>query len=132
MSRENVKVVRGAYEAFAKGELDAAVDSVLDPEIEWRTRENLPDSSTFRGHEGVLEWFATWLSAWEDFALEAEEFLPVGDYVVVSTRQSGRGVDSGVEVAFRETHVWKLREGKAIQVVEYAEKADALKAVGLE
>jgi uncharacterized protein len=131
MSRENVELVRRGYEVFVEGDVESAIRSILDPEIEWRTRENLPDSATYRGHDAVLGWFATWLGAWEDFELEAEDFLGVGDYVVVSTRQRGRGVESGAYVEFRETHVWELRDGRAVQVVEYADRAEALQAVGL-
>ena len=36
---------------------------------------------------------------------------------------------SGEEVAMPETHVWKLREGKVIEVHEYGTKEAALEAI---
>jgi ketosteroid isomerase-like protein len=32
----------------------------------------------------------------------------------------------------REVHVWKLSEGKVVEVREFNEKVEALRAVGLE
>jgi uncharacterized protein len=130
MSRENVDVVRRAYEAFARGD-QAGMLAAWDPQIEWRTREDLPDTATHRGHDEVLHWIARWLESWEDFKLETEDFIDAGEYVVVRTRQSGTGSESGAYAELQETHVFKLRNGRVIQVVEYRTKTEALKAVGL-
>ena len=130
MSRENVEVVRQAYAALERRDARGTL-AALDPQIEWRTRENLPDAATHRGHEEVMRWFARWLESWDDFKLETKDFTDAGEYVVVFTRQSGRGADSGAYAEFDETHVWKLRNGQATEVVEYRTKADALAALGL-
>ena len=130
MSQENVEIVRRAYEAFAHADI-AATLAALDPEIEWQTREDLPDAATHRGYEEVGAWIARWLESWQDFKLETEEFIDAGDYVVVPTRQSGAGSESGAYTEFHETHVWKLSDGRATRIVEYQTKAEALEAVGL-
>jgi uncharacterized protein len=130
MSRENVEIVRRAYEAFARGDVEHIL-AVLDPAVEWHTRDNLPDSGVYRGPQAVLGWFATWLSAWRDFEIEAEEFIDAGDRVLVVTRQSGKGAGSGAFSEFAETHAWKLRDGKAVEVVEYRTRDEALEAVEL-
>ncbi|MCA1843398.1 MAG: nuclear transport factor 2 family protein [Actinobacteria bacterium] len=130
MSRENVEVVRRAYEAFVRGD-QAGLLAAWDPQIEWQTREDLPDTATHSGHDEVLRWIARWLESWEDFKLETEDFIDAGEYVVVSTRQSGTGSESGAYAEFQETHVCKLRNGRVIQVVEYRTKTEALEAVGL-
>jgi ketosteroid isomerase-like protein len=51
--------------------------------------------------------------------------------VVVPFRLTGRGRASGAPFDEDEVHVFRLRNGKIIELREYSEKAEALKAVGL-
>ena len=39
MSQKNVDIIRGMYDAFARGDIPAVLE-VLDPDIEWREAEN--------------------------------------------------------------------------------------------
>jgi ketosteroid isomerase-like protein len=72
-----------------------------------------------------------WLSPWEDWRCEAEDFLLHGDQVVVLARYRGRGKGSGVDVNTEGAHVWTMRDGKVIRLVIFANRATALAAAGL-
>jgi ketosteroid isomerase-like protein len=73
-----------------------------------------------------------WIDSFEDFRADAMEFIDRGEYVVVSLVLRGRGRGSDEEVALPETHVWKMREGKAVEVREYRTIDQALGASGLK
>ena len=62
-----------------------------------------------------------------------EKFIDAGDdRVLVFSREGERGRGSGAEVVTQPTaHVWTIRNGKAIRLSSYWERADALEAVGL-
>jgi ketosteroid isomerase-like protein len=62
-----------------------------------------------------------------------ERFIDVGDdRVLVFSREGGRGKGSGAEVQTHLTaHLWKLKNGRAVRMQSYWERADALEAVGL-
>jgi ketosteroid isomerase-like protein len=55
MSQENVNVVRGRYEAFAKGDVPTII-AALDPKVEWREAENFiyADNNPYVGPDAVL------------------------------------------------------------------------------
>jgi uncharacterized protein len=127
VSAENVDlIVRGyAYHAETGDLLVAA----LHEDIEWHTAADLPDSDTYRGFEAVRGFLNAWGSAFEDFRGEILEVLDEGDYVVASLIVRGRLRDSGDEVAMPEVHVWKMRDGKAVEVREYRTKEAALEAI---
>ena len=55
--------MRGAYETFNRTQ--QAAPELLDPDIEWHTAEDLPDSGTHRGIEGVSELFAQWTDSFD-------------------------------------------------------------------
>ena len=102
MSQENVEIVRGLQEAFARGDNDTPF-SVYDPEIEWdMTRLPLPgEESVYHGHDGVRRYWRAWLEAWEFIDAPIERFVEAGDNVVtLFGPMTGRGKKSGVEVEF--------------------------------
>ena len=56
----------------------------------------------------------------------------IGVLRIVWAKVTGRGSASGVPVETEHGQIWTLRDGKVIRVVEYFDRAEALKAVGLE
>ena len=105
--------------------------SALDPEVEWHTAADLPDSGVHRGHAGVAALIQEWVNSFEDFRTDVEELIDGGQYVVAPLVLRGRVRGSDEEVALPETHVWKLREGKVVEVREYRTLEQALEAAGL-
>jgi ketosteroid isomerase-like protein len=126
-----VEALRRGFEAYAEGGFDAIRDA-FDPEVEWRTGEDEPDFATYRGHDGVKERIETVFDSFAELSLEPEQFIVQGDNVVVQVGGRLRGRESGVEVDFRETWVFTLRDGKVTRVREYRDTNDALEAVGAQ
>jgi ketosteroid isomerase-like protein len=123
MSRENVEIVR----TF----LCAAVDEALtyaDPGVVWNPIEELAT----QGHDAVRASLARWKGEWDDYKLVPEEFLDMGDRVVVTVRLQGRGRGSGVQIDARFYDVYTLRDGKIIRMDQFTERSEALEAVRLE
>ena len=62
---------------------------------------------------------------------ETERIIPVGDRVVALTRQHGRLAGAEHEVELVAAAVYFVRDGKLASVEFYANRAEALEAVGL-
>jgi ketosteroid isomerase-like protein len=58
--------------------------------------------------------------------IELLEDDELGDHVVVSMRQRGRGKASGAEVTDHITHVWTLRDGLGTRLQSFANHEDAV------
>ena len=79
MSQENVKILRGAWDAWGRGDMDALFD-FYDPEVEWdMTHSYVPDMGVFHGHEGVRDFFRQWRAFFVEYYAEPEEFIDAGD-----------------------------------------------------
>jgi ketosteroid isomerase-like protein len=72
-----------------------------------------------------------WLSPWEDWRVEAEEYVPIGHRVLVLTRYRGRGKGSGAEVSGTGGNLWEMRDGKAESMMVFNDRDKALAAAGL-
>ena len=132
MSQGNVEVVRAAWEAWGRGDMDAVFDT-YDSAIVWdHSHAGPPElSGVYHGHDGVREFFRAWLAPFEGYYGHADELIDAGDAVLVSVRQGGRGKDSGIEVEMRVWQVYRLRGGLIVEIAPYETQAEALEAVGL-
>jgi ketosteroid isomerase-like protein len=120
MSEESVEIVSRF--------LDADVDEALtyaDPGIVWNPIEELPT----QGHDAVRASLERWKAEWDDYEVLPEEFLDMGDRVVVTVRLRGRGRGSGVEIDARFYDVYTLRDDKIVRMDQFTERGQALEAV---
>jgi ketosteroid isomerase-like protein len=122
--------VRRAYAALAEHGVEA-IFAFADPEFEMTTPASLAsEPDTYSGHEGVRRWFASFGDAMDDVYLEGEDFTPIGDKVLVGTTLHARGRTTGIETGQRAFLVWTVREGLLTRVETFAEREQALEAVG--
>ena len=134
MSRENVELVRGIYDAVARRDAQApfevyAEDIVWDLS-NWRPAE-LDPMPVYTGHEGVREAWRDRLSAWGEVDFEVEELMEAGDRVVAVIRDRQVGRSSGVPLESTHAAVWTLVDGKVTRLQVFDERQQALEAVGL-
>jgi ketosteroid isomerase-like protein len=131
MSEENVELVRQAYEAWNRGDLDWLLDHIT-PDYEWRTAQLFPDTdAVYRGREGFRQFWNTFREPWETVLIEVERIEPIGDdRVLALLRFHGRGRD-GVEVKVEYANLLTIENGVASENVGFADWQQALEAAGL-
>jgi ketosteroid isomerase-like protein len=133
--QENVKVVRGAYEAYNQGDLDRFLAHV-HTHVVWEENHPLFGfvglEPVYEGHEGVRRWWEATREPWTTVEAKIDEITPVGDNaLVVSNTMRGKGAGSGVAVELPFFHVVEFRDGKIARRRLYPERQEALEAVGL-
>jgi ketosteroid isomerase-like protein len=127
MSQENVERLRAAYEAF-NATKQVALDQ-MTPDVEFTQPEI--GESVYHGREGVARGVQELFDAFEDVCAEPEEFFVVGSEIVVFVRLSGRARGSGVPIEGAYAHVFRFRGEQIDRWHTYADRREALKAVGL-
>ncbi len=129
MSQDNIATVRGAYDAFARGDF---AQLPFDRKIEWIEPdvEGFWSRGTHRGPEAVIkEVFEPTLERFDDFRVQCDRYLDAGEHVVVTGRFLGRGKDTGNELNAPFAHIWTLRNGKVTQFQNYTDTANWLRAM---
>ena len=131
MSQENVEIVRGLVEPWSRGDYSSV--EWAHPEIEFVVADG-PAPGSWKGLAGLAEGWRSWLGAWEEWRIEAEEYRELdGERVLMLGRASGRGKTSGLDVGqmTKAANVFQVRDGKVIRIVTYWDRQSALEAVGL-
>jgi ketosteroid isomerase-like protein len=104
---------------------------VWDPEIEWHTRSDLPDSRTYRGRRDLARLMAEWIEAFDSLRMDPVEIFETERNVVAVLQFTGRINGSDQQVEMEEVHVFTFGDGTVIETREYPTKAEALRALGL-
>jgi ketosteroid isomerase-like protein len=130
MSEENVEAVRAIHERFSEGDFRASVD-LLDRHIVFVGMPDAPDAEALLGPEAVAKAMRGYFETWANFTLKAEEFIPVGESVLVKVRHQGVARISGVPTDAHYFQLWTFRGHKVIRIETFSERAPALEAAGL-
>ena len=127
----NLDLVRSIFAEWERGDYSNAEWAY--PDIEYVSVDG-PEPGIWVGVRGLAQGWFGWMSVWEDFRVEAEEFCELDeDRVLVLDRSSGRGKTSGLDVErARGANLFHLRDGKVTRMRAWFDRDRALADLGLE
>jgi uncharacterized protein len=136
MSQENIELVRRAGalvgESCRTGEASDALLDLCAPDIRVDASRRVFNPDVYDGPDGLRRMVREIHDAWEGFTERVEQLLDAGERVVSLHTISGRGRSSGVEVESAGALIWTVRDGRVRSVEVFADRAEALRAAGLE
>jgi uncharacterized protein len=130
MSREDMEIVRRAYDAYAQGDMEAIVD-FLDPAVEIHDIAEIPDPEIHHGHDGFMRSQLKFAEVFPDLRIEPVDVIDAGDRIVALAHAVGKEERTGSRILQRVAAVWTMRDGKAVRGVYFSDWDQALEAVGL-
>ena len=131
MSRENVDVVRLAFEAYERGDIPGMLAD-LAPELITHRALPQPDAGTWHGPEGLLEALAEWTADFANFEMTAGPLTDANATQVVQRvdqRAIGRASGAPATASFWLVHTFS--GGRIVRIDIYGWERQALEAVGL-
>jgi hypothetical protein len=109
----------------------------FDPAIDYRAVTAGPSGQVVpdlvghhHGYAGYLHVWRTMLDGFPDLTLEPEELVDLGDNLISVTRLRGHGSGSGVPIDQLLFQVFSFRRGLVVKQEDFAEREEALEAVG--
>jgi ketosteroid isomerase-like protein len=132
MAEQVVEVVRGGYEAMARGDVGAFLGAMAE-DIEWYEAEGMPYGGLHRGGDEIAQKvLGPLITDIPNFAATPEEYIASGDTVAVVARYTGTGKETGKELDLPVVHVWDVREGKLARFRQFADTEKFLEVVPAE
>lgn len=134
MPEDNVTVIRGAFDAFNRGEIPQVV-GVLEPDVAWHNPEAPypppAGGGTQHGVDQVLAAiFGPVPETWDEFQAVGERFLDAGDHVIVTGRFTGRAKAGGGQLDAPFAIVFEMRAGRVKRVDQYTNTIPVARALG--
>jgi len=121
-----ITALRGAYAAFNRGDIDAAVEP-LDAQIEWTEPAEFPGGGTYHGRESVKRYLTQSRMNWAEGSSEPERFITSGNRIVVFVHAKFRNKGSNEWGDVSLADVYTIRDGKPVQMRAFADRKDALR-----
>ena len=125
----NVETSKAAYEAFGRGDIEAAFSNLSEDTV-WRNNaDGLPVGGTFHGKSQIIgEWLPTLGANFENFRLNIDEFIEAGDYVIAMG--TSRATVNGHDIKAPVCHVWRYGpDGMIAEVNFFTDTAPAYLAL---
>jgi len=132
MASANLDLVRSICAARERGDFSSA--DWAHPQIDFAIADG-PSPGSWTGVAGMIEGWRGWLSAWEEWSNEVDEYRELdGERVLVLFDASGRGKTSGLElgqVRAKGATIFHVRGDKVTRLVVYVDSGRALADLGV-
>src|SRR5262245_41036172 len=115
----NVELVRSIFADWERGDFSHA--DWADPGIEIVAADG-PEPGAYTGHAGMAAGWRAFLAAWEDYRVEADEYLELDvERVLVLVNHSGRAKVSEVEIGQTRAgaSLFHIRGGTVTELLVY-------------
>jgi ketosteroid isomerase-like protein len=129
MSQDNVDRFVAGIETFNRGDRPG-IFRHWAPEVKFEHRlAGL--QGNLAGLDAVRGWFADASELFETWQIHCQDVRDLGDRVLALGTVRAIGKESGVETEMPFTVVARFKEGLVTHFIDYGDKDQALKAVGL-
>jgi ketosteroid isomerase-like protein len=131
VSAERLKLVEEGFEAWNADDPQWVLNH-MSPDVEWVAPERDPFPGTYKGLEGVQEFWTRWRNAVGQLTLIPEEMIDGGDHVVVIANRRARNEVTGLQISDKIAQVFSFdADDRCIRVQEFYDRAAAMQAAGL-
>jgi ketosteroid isomerase-like protein len=128
----SVAVLTAFYEAFNRGNMDAAVE-FLHPRFEWRPAfgRALMGHNVYRGRDGFKAYYRDIQDAFAEYRTDVEDLEAIDDeLLLVHVRSSGVGRMSGATIARQFVIRYELGDGLIVRGQTFDDREQALADAG--
>ena len=115
MSRSNQEIIQAIFEASAEEDWDT-VKSLVHNDIQVFEADSLPYAGVFKGPENFVGLIQQVFGTWEDVVHTINHVVADGEFVVILANMAGRAKTTGRTFSVSMAEVWRLRDGKVIEI----------------
>jgi ketosteroid isomerase-like protein len=129
VSEEKIHVVRKVMDAISRRDLPALLEH-LDADVRlYPLMSAWPQ--TYRGHDGVEQWWRDVGQLWEHFGVRPESFRDLADgSLLVQISWRGRGTGAVAELEGPATAVIRFHDTKVASMEIHLDEAHAMRTIG--
>jgi ketosteroid isomerase-like protein len=106
-------------------------DPLFHPDFETVAPGVPGTEKTYTGVEGLRAAWLEWLAPWVSYRTEIKEAVDAGNRVLLIVNDSARREGSAEDIKIDGAAVWSFRNGRIARFEAYADRSEALEAIGL-
>ena len=126
-----MNLVRSGFEHWNREDPSWVLEH-MSPEVEWITPPTDPYPGTYRGFDGVQEFWTRWRTAVGQLHFRIDEVVDAGEHVLVIATRSAKSPVTGLGVFDKIAQVFTFdADDKCTRVQEFHGREAAEEAAGL-
>jgi uncharacterized protein len=119
--QENVQLVKNGYAAFSRRDIPGLL-ALLAEDVEWHVPgTGVPIAGTYRGHNGVANFFQKLAHETEILDFQPREFVAEGDRVLVVGWERAKVKTTNRTIEIDWIMAFTVRNGKVAKFREYTD-----------
>jgi ketosteroid isomerase-like protein len=126
----HLEIVQAVFDAYFRGD-ERALLALAAPDVVIAQLPEQVDAGEYHGHDGFRQVMADWTGSWDDWSIEILSAREVGDLVLATALQRGRGLGSGAPIEAQAIFVFTVRDGLIARWQMFSSEEQALNAAGL-
>jgi uncharacterized protein len=128
----NADTIKSAFDAFGRGDIDGVL-AAWHEDVRWDgvNDDRLPMGGRMEGHQAVAAGLGKLSESWDGFTAVADEVYEDGDNVFVLGHAEGTAKQTGRQTKFPFVHVYRMRDGKAAEILALSDTLEVAKALGV-
>jgi ketosteroid isomerase-like protein len=126
------EVVRELQDALNTGDRERQAQLLDSDIVQHGTRGGIDEGRVIRGREAVLAYWDDVGDTWQSLSFEIERLIEGDGVAVVFWRETARSHQSDLEIQYDTGSVFRVRDGRIIEMTGYMDRDEALRAAGLE
>lgn len=128
----NLDLIRATYEGSSEDN-GRALLAALAPDAEWTEAEGFPYAGTYVGPDAILAGvFRRLASEWIGYRADVTTYLEDGDRVAAFGVYSGTYKATGKPMRADFAHLYQVRAGKIVSMMQYVDTLMVQKAINTE
>jgi ketosteroid isomerase-like protein len=133
VSQENIETVRGLVAALNAADVDAMVSRFYTQDAEFTPAVQAAlEGTVYRGSDEIRAYYREIYGVWDKLRVSLGRLTDVGESVLATGTVTLRGKASGAELVAPWTFLFELANGKVRRQRNFIDRAEALRAAGLE
>ena len=133
MSRNDAETIRRAYEVWNEAGPAAVMERFWAEDAVYREGPGWPDAGVFVGREAALARMRSLIALVGPIEVRLDDLVEVGDgRIVACTSMVGQGATGDGPYTHSFAVVHRLADGLIVEADYYLDRAQALRAVGLD
>ena len=123
---DNVALVKSFYEHLANGDRDGAYANVMAEDCVLHEADSLPYGGVYHGRPLMKDVLRNVVARFDEFEVEIRNYLAGGDEVVVHLHLAGVGRESRKPFSMPVMELWRIRDGKVVEMRPFLYDAAAM------
>jgi ketosteroid isomerase-like protein len=130
MESENVRRIREGFEALREHGPEALIPLIADDFVVTTPPSLSSEPDTYVGPEGIRRYFDSFYDAMDRVEFIGRSFEEIGDRVLVDFTLRARGRTTGIEAEQHGFQLWRIRDGRAVELELFPTEQEARQAAG--